>query len=44
MDDDGIAIEIKKRFDSLTEGKQRRFIRFLEGLQTVDLQRPGGSK
>ncbi len=43
MDKDRIA-EIKTRFESLSTGKQQRFIRYLEYLESVDNPSAGGRK
>ncbi len=43
MDNDRIA-EIKTRFESLSTGKQQKFIRYLDHLYSVDHPATGGRK
>ena len=43
MDNDRVK-EIKTRFESLSTGKQRKFIRYLDQLYSVDHPSTGGRK
>lgn len=43
MDYDRVS-EIKKRFDALSEGKQKKFIRYLDHLCSADNPASGGRK